>query len=180
MGRLIVVLAIISVALPIVGSDPGDRLDASDVVPMLNGLSAETFLQPFDSSHCVPGEPFNPIKCARGVVGDRMDAEGHYYFVGTREARNTLWRQRSDGEVELVAEIVPEREAPDGSKDFAEFLDVYTDDVNGWIYARLSTKCTPVFQCGYGPAIEVVRLRGNTTLLEVLKRQTRERRGPWR
>jgi len=180
MGRLAVLLVAGLASFPTVASEPGERFDASDITVMLRGLSVETFLEPFDASECEPGEPFNPIKCARGVRINALDAEGHFYFIGTRNTRHTLWRQRSDREVELVAEIAPERVAPDGSTDHGEFLDAWVDNVNGWVYIRLATKCTPALQCGYSHAIEVVRLSGVPTLLEVLKRQTRDRRGPWR
>ena len=176
--RILLVATIVALLPQVYATEPGQRIRGDDLVFVVPGLHAESFLGPFAPNACDDMDPPNPLHCSRGFPTEKLDADGNFYFVSSRGSRHEIWRQPPVGAVELVAYIETAREVPGGVSDRVELSAIYTDAINGFSYVRLTTTCG--YSCAYENAREVVRIRGLRPLIEKLKEETREHRGPWR
>jgi hypothetical protein len=149
--------ALVSIAF---ASEPGERLTADDIHLAIPRLTAETFLEPLEPGECSTLTVPNVLQCARSFPDSRLDASGHLYFPIHTEQTWELWRTRRDGVTELVAQIPRQRDAPFGTVDLAELGGFYVDNVNGLVYVRLTTRCSPQPTCEYSTAHEIIRIRG--------------------
>jgi hypothetical protein len=141
-------------------SEPGQRLTWDDIGLRLPRLAAESFLAPLEPTACLTLPMPNVLQCAKGFPDSQLDGDGNLYFsTGANDGRD-VWRTRPDGVTELVVEAPAKRTGPYGTTDLAQLTGFYVDLVNGFLYLRLSTGCSPAESCGYSSAHEIIRVRG--------------------
>lgn len=141
-------------------SEPGQRLTWDDIALRVPRLAAESFLAPLEPTACFTQPTPNVLQCARGFPISELDGDGNLYFSTGADDGRTIWRTRPDGVTETVVETPGQRAGPNGTTDLAQLTGFYVDLVNGFLYLRLSTACTPVESCGYSSAHEIIRIRG--------------------
>jgi hypothetical protein len=183
MKQLTFFLVLAVASLPVLASDPGEPLDATDVVVLMPGLSAATAVPP-DSDLCATDDAGVFSWCLFGN-GRETDNEGGLLGVraehlgavlcGTRQVER--WRHRivrlRNGTEETLA-YIENRCGSGNSGDVAgaSGAGINFDDEYGRLYVNLTSTCDespPPGECGYGAKHWVLKLDGFTTTFEILQ-----------
>lgn len=176
--RAVVYLGMVCLAAGAV-SAAGRRLTSQDIVILIPGLSAATFVPvspTFDYSTCSAFPRPMDLRCDL-FAQNGFDAEGRQYAMRYTNSdvnavlpRTEIWRTALNGASELVASLDP-RANELGAYDDGRIEKIAIDPVHGHLYLVLATTCYPPDQdsCSYASrAVEIVRISGLRSLSDVL------------
>jgi hypothetical protein len=164
---------------PAAASNPGERIEAEDLVLVYSGLGVVTFVDvdlSFDYTTCDAFPVPVDLRCGL-LATSQIDAEGRQYAsrytnstVSDVLPRSEIWRTLADGGSEMVAYLEP-RAGNGGTFDDGRIERIAVDQVRGEILVQLTTACYPIGDsgCSYDRANAIIRLTGLLTLADVLR-----------